>query len=81
MNDASDDIRSRVEDLLSEEFDIARDLVVPSARLKGDLGLDSIDGVDLLVAIEKKLGVRVDAGLLGRWITVGDVGNCVAALQ
>jgi acyl carrier protein len=78
MNLDREDISVLVGDLIAARFEIERARVVSSARLKEDLRLDSIDGIDLIVAIEHRFGIRFDTGLLGRWITVADVENCLA---
>jgi acyl carrier protein len=46
--------------ILEEDFEIDPSLLKPEASLRDDLDLDSLDGVDLVVAIEKKFRFRVD---------------------
>jgi len=46
--------------ILEEDFEIDSALLKPEASLRDDLDLDSLDGVDLVVAIEKKFRFRVD---------------------
>jgi acyl carrier protein len=46
--------------ILEEDFEIDVALLKPEASLRDDLDLDSLDGVDLIVAIEKKFHFRVD---------------------
>ena len=46
--------------ILEEELEIDVALLKPEASLHDDLDLDSLDGVDLIVAIEKKFHFRVD---------------------
>lgn len=48
-----------VVDTLVSEFELEREKIVPTARLREDLGLDSLDGVDLIVALEKALAVQI----------------------
>jgi acyl carrier protein len=63
----------RVDHILIEEFELDPADVVPEARLREDLELDSLDGMDLLVALEKELGIRVDENQLMKLSTVGEV--------
>jgi acyl carrier protein len=42
-----------------EGFEIPPDELEPEARIFEDLGLDSLDVVDLIAAIQKEFGVRV----------------------
>jgi acyl carrier protein len=44
---------------LIEEFEINADLIKPEALLKEDLGLESLDFVDIAVIIEKEFGLKV----------------------
>lgn len=44
---------------LIEEFEISEDLIKPEALLKEDLGLESLDFVDIAVIIEKEFGLKV----------------------
>ena len=46
--------------ILEEDFEINAALLKPEASLRDDLDLDSLDGVDIIVAIEKKFHFRVD---------------------
>ena len=46
--------------ILEEDFEIDAALLKPEASLHDDLDLDSLDGVDLIVAIEKRFHFRVD---------------------
>lgn len=61
-----------------EEFEIDPSLMVPEATLFDGLGLDSLDIVDLVVALEKafKFKIREDKGI--REIrTLGDIHRFV----
>ena len=63
----------RVNQILVDEFELDADEVVPTATLRDDLQLDSLDGMDLIVALEKEFKVRVDEKELIKLRTVGDV--------
>jgi acyl carrier protein len=66
-----------VDETLLNEFELEASLIVPEARMREDLGLDSLDTVDLIVAIEKAFHVRVPEELAHEMRTVGDVHNYV----
>jgi acyl carrier protein len=55
----SKEIIDYVNHIMIEGFEIEEDLLKPEALLGEDLGLDSLDAVDLVVAIEKKFGFRI----------------------
>ncbi len=54
-----DEIVQMVNDCLVEEFEVEPDHVVPDARLIEDLGLDSLDFVDMVVVLQKALSVEL----------------------
>ncbi len=54
-----DEIISKINDFLIEEFEIEPSQLVPEASLKETLGIDSLDFVDLIVIIEKNFGFKV----------------------
>ncbi len=58
---------------LVDEFELDPALIRPEARLREDLGLDSLDGVDLIVALEKACVVQIAEDEARQMRTVGDV--------
>ncbi len=56
-----DDIIKKVNQLLVEEIEIDESQITPSADLKHDLGIDSLDFVDLFVIIEHHFGFKMKA--------------------
>lgn len=66
-------ITSQVNDLLIQGFEISPDKLIPSALLKEDLGLDSLDAVDMLVHLEGNFGVKIDGEKLLKIKTLEDV--------
>ncbi len=60
--------------VFEESFEIEPERLVPDANIFLDLGLDSLDTVDLVVAIQKKFGVQIRDDERVRSIrTLGDV--------
>ncbi len=53
------DMIPAINDVFSEEFEVPQEQLVPGAHIFNDLGLDSLDVVDLIVALQKKFGVEV----------------------
>ncbi len=49
----------KLQDLLEDEFDIERSKITSEALLYEDLGLDSIDAVDLMAWMVKLTGKRM----------------------
>jgi acyl carrier protein len=48
-----------VNDVFANSFEIPREQIKPEAQIFADLGLDSLDVVDLVAAIQKRFGIQV----------------------
>jgi len=57
----NDEIINKINQLLIEEIEIDEDQIRPQADLKNDLGIDSLDFVDLFVIIENHFGFKMKA--------------------
>ncbi|MFW6028271.1 MAG: acyl carrier protein [bacterium] len=53
-------IIQKIDQILIEGFEVEPGQLQPGARLAEDLELDSLDGVDLVVAIEKAFDCRIE---------------------
>jgi len=58
MNDG--EILERVSGILIEEFEIEKGDITQESKIYEDLELDSLDGIDLIVALENEFQVKVD---------------------
>jgi len=54
-----DEIREKIVTTLATEFELDPQKLTPSATLYDDLGLDSLDAVDMVVVLEKEFGVKL----------------------
>ena len=54
-----DEIITTINDILVEEFEVDRAVIIPEADFRESLGLDSLDYVDLVVLIEQEFGVKL----------------------
>ena len=57
---ARDKLVQEVNDVLVSGFRVPHEKINPEANLFVDLGLDSLDAVDLIVFLEEKLKVKVE---------------------
>jgi acyl carrier protein len=48
-----------INNLLVEEFELDESTITPNARLKDDLGLESLDFVDIAVIVKKEYGITL----------------------
>ncbi len=75
------EIREKVDKVFSEDFEIAPERLVPEAHIFSDLGLDSLDVVDLIVALQKEFKIQVrDDERVREVRTLSDLYEYVALL-
>ncbi|EGY79658.1 acyl carrier protein [Peptoniphilus indolicus] len=62
-----------LKNLICENFGTEMDQITEEANLQDDLGLDSLDAVELSMAIEENYNVEIPDEDFANFITVGDV--------
>ena len=55
------EIESKVKEFLLEDLEIDEENIFPEAKLKEDMGIDSLDYVDIVVIVEKNFGFKIKA--------------------
>lgn len=65
-------IIEKIDDFLIDEFEVEEDAIAPGANLKDALGLDSLDFVDLVVAVESNFGVKLVGEDFSNVVTLKD---------
>jgi acyl carrier protein len=75
-----DDILQRIVTILVETFDIEAERIVPQAKLREDLDIDSIDAVDLMVQLKPLVGQRLQPEAFKTVRTIGDVVDALHKL-
>jgi acyl carrier protein len=53
------EIIEKTNKVFEESFEIEKERLVPEAHIFADLGLDSLDIVDLVVALQNSFGVKI----------------------
>ena len=53
------EIEAKVKEFLIDDLEIDEEKIKPEARLKEDIGIDSLDFVDIVVIVEKKFGFKI----------------------
>ena len=61
-NDLNKEVYERIVDTLVEDFQKDRDEIKPDTTLKDELGLDSLDRVDFVIALESAYDVEISEG-------------------
>lgn len=81
-----DEIKDLVNNILIEEFEKEESELNENAHLFDDLELDSLDGIDLVVALEKEVKaragkeVKIEEEKAKELKTVGDIYNVIAEI-
>jgi len=73
-------IAEQVNAILIDEFELPAEDLTPDADLREDLGLDSLDAVDLASKLEEQKDIQIEARALAELNTLGDVYALVKAL-
>lgn len=76
------EIIAKTNSVFEESFEIEPERLVPEAHIFTDLGLDSLDIVDLIVALQSSFGVKIRTDDKVREIrTLGDVYRFIAEIK
>jgi len=66
------DFIERVKKIIIEQLDVAEEDVVPTASFVDDLGADSLDQVELIMAMEEEFNVSISDEDAEKIVTVQD---------
>jgi acyl carrier protein len=69
----SDNIEAKIKDIIVEQLSVSADQVKPEAKFIEDLGADSLDTVELVMAFEEEFGIEVPDEEAEKLQSVGDV--------
>ena len=70
---ADKNIQDSVKDIIVEQLGVKPEQVTPEAKFIEDLGADSLDTVELVMALEEKFGIEVPDEQAEKLQSVGDV--------
>ena len=63
----------KVKELISEQLDVKADDITEASNIQDDLGADSLDVVDLVMALEYEFDVEIPEDQVENIKTVGDI--------
>ena len=71
----------KVCNMLAEQLGISADIITPASEVVQDLGADSLDVVELMMALEDEYGVTLPEGEVENLKTVQDIVSMLEKLQ
>ncbi len=66
------EIEEKVRNFMVDELEIDEEKIKPGAKLKDDLGIDSLDFVDIVVIVEKNFGFKIKPEEMKGVVTLKD---------
>ena len=77
----ADNIEEKVKKIIVEQLTVNPDQVTPDAKFMEDLGADSLDNVELIMALEEEFGLEVPDEEAEKLQSVSDVIKYIEANQ
>jgi len=68
-----EEVYDKIKSVLMDEFEVEEEAISMEANLFTDLGLDSLDAIDLMVTLDKELGVEIKTEEMQDIRTIEDV--------
>jgi acyl carrier protein len=77
----SDEALQKVKEIFAKNFGLAPEQILPESKLYEELGLDSLDAVDLVLELQDLTGKKITPDVFKGVRTVADVITIVVALE
>ena len=74
---SKDDIASKVKEITSEQLGVDESQITPEAKFVDDLGADSLDTVELVMALEEEFDLEISDEEAEKLTTVNRVVNYI----
>ncbi len=73
-------VLEKLKEIIAAQFGIDTDVISPDTDIVADLGADSLDVVEMMMALEEEYGVTIEDAKIPDLKTVGDVAACVESM-
>lgn len=74
-------IFDKLKEIVAEQLDVEAEKVTMDSTITEDLGADSLDTVDLVMAIEEVFDIQIPDEAVEKIKTVGDIVNYIESNQ
>jgi acyl carrier protein len=78
MEPGMNDVETRISQIIVRHFGVEEDKITPAANFRADMSADSLDLLDLTLAVEDAFGIEIAEKVAEEIHTVGDL---IAYLQ
>ena len=68
-------LEERIKEIIADQLGVEQEKIIPEAKFVEDLGADSLDVVELIMAFEEEFGIEIPDDDAEKIQTVGDVIN------
>lgn len=70
---SSEEVFEKVKEIIVEQLGVAEDSITEEASFIDDLGADSLDIVELIMALEEEFDIEIPDSDAEKVVTIGDV--------
>jgi acyl carrier protein len=74
-------VLEKIKNIVAEQLDVAENEVIPEANFVNDLGADSLDLTELIMAMEDEFGLEIDDEEAQNLRTVNDAIKYIESRQ
>ena len=71
----------KMQELIADQLSVDADSITEASSFKDDLGADSLDVVELIIALEEEFGIEIPETEAEKVVTVGDVVDYINSVQ
>ncbi len=70
-------VEEKLKEILVDKIEISPDEFTSEAKLADDFGVDSTELVEIMLSLEKALGIKIPEGLIRKDFSIGEVVTIV----
>lgn len=79
MSDNQNSIEQKVIEIVTQQLNVDKEVVTPTASFVDDLGADSLDTVELVMALEEAFNTDIPDEEAEKILTINDAVNFIKA--